>query len=119
MAAERRLQPDDWLLFTDADTVHKPGSLARAVSEAQQRSATLLSYSPEQEVRGFWEKSVMPVIFAELAATYRPAQVSDPRSSAAAATVNTFWFRAKLTTRLADMRRSATVCWKMSIWRAQ
>jgi len=45
----------------------------------------LLSYSPEQEVHGFWEKAVMPVIFAELAAAYKPAQVSDPRSSAAAA----------------------------------
>ena len=50
-----------------------------------QRGAALLSYSPEQEVHGFWEKAVMPVIFAELAATYRPALVSDPRSPAAAA----------------------------------
>jgi Glycosyl transferase family 21 len=45
----------------------------------------MLSYSPEQEVRGFWENAVMPVIFAELAATYRPALVSDPKSPAAAA----------------------------------
>ncbi len=75
----------EWLLFTDADTVHKPGSLAGAVAEARQRGAALLSYSPEQEVHGFWEKAVMPVIFAELAATYQPPQVSDPRSAAAAA----------------------------------
>jgi len=66
-------------------TVHKPGSLARAVAETQQRDAALLSYSPEQEVHGFCENAVMPVIFAELAATYQPAQVSDPRSPAAAA----------------------------------
>ena len=79
------LRRGEWLLFTDADTVHKPGSLARAVSEAQQHGASLLSYSPEQEVHSFWEKAVMPVIFAELAATYRPSQVSDPRSPAAAA----------------------------------
>ena len=74
-----------WLLFTDADTVHRPGSLARSVTEAEQQKAALLSYSPEQEVHGVWEKAVMPVIFAELAATYRPSQVSDPRSSTAAA----------------------------------
>jgi hypothetical protein len=74
-----------WLLFTDADTVHFSGSLARSLAEVQQHGAALLSYSPEQEVRGFWEKSVMPVIFAELAATYRPSQVSDPASPAAAA----------------------------------
>ncbi len=85
MAAGARVAGGEWLLFTDADTVHRPGSLARAVGEAKQHSASLLSYSPEQEVFGFWEKAVMPVIFAELAATYRPALVSDPRSPAAAA----------------------------------
>jgi hypothetical protein len=85
MAAGSRVAGGEWLLFTDADTVHLPGSLARAVAEAKQRSAALLSYSPEQEVHGFWETAVMPVIFAELAATYRPSSVSDPRSPAAAA----------------------------------
>jgi glycosyltransferase involved in cell wall biosynthesis len=85
MAAGARVATGEWFLFTDADTVHRPGSLARAVAEAQERGAALLSYSPEQEVHGFWEKAVMPVIFAELAATYRPSQVSDQRSPAAAA----------------------------------
>ena len=74
-----------WLLFADADTVHLPGSLARSLTEAIQRRAALLSYSPEQAVEGLLEKAVMPVIFAELAATYQPGQVSDPNSSAAAA----------------------------------
>jgi glycosyltransferase involved in cell wall biosynthesis len=74
-----------WLLFTDADTVHCPGALARSLAEAQQRGAVLLSYSPEQEVHGLAEKAVMPVIFAELASTYPPSRVSDPKSSAAAA----------------------------------
>ncbi|MGH9503453.1 MAG: glycosyltransferase [Terriglobales bacterium] len=85
MAAGAGIARGEWLLFTDADTVHLPGSLAGAVTEARQQKASLLSYSPEQEVRGFWEKAVMPVIFAELAATYRPSLVSDSRSPAAAA----------------------------------
>jgi cellulose synthase/poly-beta-1,6-N-acetylglucosamine synthase-like glycosyltransferase len=75
----------EWLLFTDADTIHLPGSLARALNEAQLHRASMLSYSPEQIVKGFWEKAVMPVIFAELAITFRPSQVSNPNSSAAAA----------------------------------
>jgi glycosyltransferase involved in cell wall biosynthesis len=74
-----------WLLFTDADTVHKPASLARAILEAQQTGVDLLSYSPEQEVHSFFERSVMPVIFAELATRYKPSEVSDPKSDAAAA----------------------------------
>jgi glycosyltransferase involved in cell wall biosynthesis len=81
-AAEAR---GEWLLFTDADTVHLPGSLARALNEAKAGQAALLSYSPEQVASGFWEKAVMPVIFAELAAHYSPSEVSDPNSPAAAA----------------------------------
>jgi glycosyltransferase involved in cell wall biosynthesis len=75
----------EWLLFTDADTVHLPGSLAQSVAEAAHRGAAILSYSPEQEVHGFWQHAVMPVIFAELACTYRPRDVCDPMLPAAAA----------------------------------
>ena len=76
MSTGAKITKGKWLLFTDADTVHKPGSLARAVAEAEQHGAALLSYSPEQEVRTFWEKAVMPVIFAELAATYPPKKMN-------------------------------------------
>src|SRR6185312_10332371 len=85
MAAGAKIARGKWLLFTDADTVHKPVSLARAVAEAEEHHADLLSYSPEQEVRTFAEKAVMPVIFAELATTYPPQGVNDPASPVAAA----------------------------------
>jgi glycosyltransferase involved in cell wall biosynthesis len=85
VTAGARQAKGKWLLFTDADTVHKPGSLARAVQEAEQYRADLLSYSPEQEVHGFWERAVMPVIFAELARKYPPSAVSDFSSNLAAA----------------------------------
>jgi glycosyltransferase involved in cell wall biosynthesis len=75
----------NWILFTDADTFHKPGSLARAVAEAGKHSAALLSYSPQQEVHSFAERALMPVVFSELASTFRPREVSDPASPAAAA----------------------------------
>jgi glycosyltransferase involved in cell wall biosynthesis len=75
----------EWLLFTDADTVHLPGSLARAVKEAADNKADLLSYSPEQIAVTFWEMAVLPVVFAELARQYPPSRVSDPNSLAAAA----------------------------------
>jgi cellulose synthase/poly-beta-1,6-N-acetylglucosamine synthase-like glycosyltransferase len=74
-----------WLLFTDADTRHRPDSVATGLREAQEHNAGLLSYSPEQEVHSFAEHALMPVIFAELAATYRPKDVCDPNSPAAAA----------------------------------
>jgi glycosyltransferase involved in cell wall biosynthesis len=74
-----------WLLFTDADTVHLPGSLAEAWSEARENQADLLSYSPEQIAVTFWEMAVLPVVFAELAKQYPPSKVSDPNSPEAAA----------------------------------
>src|SRR5579864_204544 len=74
-----------WLLFTDADTVHLAGSLARALAEAQDNNAELLSYSPEQIAVTFWEMATLPVVFAELARQYPPSIVSDPASPIAAA----------------------------------
>jgi glycosyltransferase involved in cell wall biosynthesis len=85
MSAGAKTAKGTWLLFTDADTAHAPCSLARAVAEAEQNGAALLSYSPAQEVHGFWENAVMPVIFAELATTYPPQAVNDPASPIAAA----------------------------------
>lgn len=74
-----------WLLFTDADTRHAPNSIASGLKEAEDHEAALLSYSPQQEVHSFAEHALMPVIFAELAKTYRPKDVCDPNSPAAAA----------------------------------
>ncbi|MGA9641757.1 MAG: glycosyltransferase family 2 protein [Terriglobales bacterium] len=75
----------EWLLFTDADTVHVAGSLGRAVEEARREDAEMLSYSPEQIAVTFWEMAVLPVVFAELAREYPPKKVSDPASPIAAA----------------------------------
>ncbi|MBZ5506792.1 MAG: glycosyltransferase [Acidobacteriia bacterium] len=74
-----------WLLFTDADTYHYPGSLAASVQEAASRNVALLSYSPEQETASWWELAVMPVVFAELMRIYPPERVNDPADSTVAA----------------------------------
>lgn len=74
-----------WLLFTDADTRHSPDSIAAGLDEASSCEAALLSYSPKQEVHSFAERALMPVIFAELASTYRPKDICDPNSPVAAA----------------------------------
>ena len=83
--AGARAAHGEWLLLTDADTVHLPGSLAAALREAQEDGAELLSYSPEQIAVTFWEIATLPVVFAELARQYSPSSVSDPSSPIAAA----------------------------------
>ena len=75
----------EWLLFTDADTIHAPGNLQRAIHEAQHAQVVMLSYSPRQLVTGFWQRALMPLIFSELALTFPPEKVSDPSSRVAAA----------------------------------
>lgn len=75
----------DWLLFTDADTEHQPGSLAEAFREVHERKLDLLSYSPEQILAGLAQHAVMPLIFGELATTYRPKKIADADSPEAAA----------------------------------
>ncbi len=75
----------EWLLFTDADTVHEPGSASRAMIEAERHEVAMLSYSPRQIVRGLWQRALMPLVFSELAVTYPPAKISDPESHLAAA----------------------------------
>jgi len=74
-----------WLLFIDADTLHEPGNLRRAIHEATKHKVGMLSYSPRQIVHGIWQRSLMPLVFCELALAYPPAKVSDPNTRIAAA----------------------------------
>ena len=75
----------DWLLFTDADGVHLPGSTAHALADAAETGAGLVSYSPEQETHTWWEKALIPFVYARLGHKYSYAEVNHPDSPAAAA----------------------------------
>jgi len=75
----------EWLLFTDADTFHYPGSLAAAVTEAEEGGVDLLSYSPEQETGSWYERMLMPVVYAELTRVYPTEKINDPADAAVAA----------------------------------
>jgi len=74
-----------WLLFTDADTIHEPGNLRRAIHEAQRHQVGMLSYSARQIVTGLAQRTVMPLVFSELTLAYPWAKVSDPKQRIAAA----------------------------------
>jgi len=75
----------DWLLFTDADGVHLPGSTAHALADAAEAGAGLVSYSPEQETRSWWEKALIPFVYTRLSHKYSYDEVNHPDSPAAAA----------------------------------
>jgi glycosyltransferase involved in cell wall biosynthesis len=75
----------EWLLFTDADTYHYLGSTRRALADAVDHNAVLVSYSPEQEMETFWERALIPFVFWRLSKTFSFARVNDPGRPEAAA----------------------------------
>jgi chlorobactene glucosyltransferase len=69
----------DLLLFTDADTRHEPGLLARAVGALRAERADLVTVAPRQRCETFWERLVMPQIWLLLGIRYHPSRVNRAR----------------------------------------
>ncbi|PYU11428.1 MAG: hypothetical protein DMG37_16730 [Acidobacteria bacterium] len=74
-----------WLLFTDADAKHAPNSVARALQIAREQKTALVSFSPEQISRNWYEKALIPFIYLRLAKRFSYDRVNDPASPVAAA----------------------------------
>jgi glycosyltransferase involved in cell wall biosynthesis len=74
-----------WLLFTDADAELLPGAAARALQIAQEKSAALVSFSPEQITQSWYEKALIPFVYSRLAKHFSYDAVNNPASPAAAA----------------------------------
>lgn len=84
-AAGAKQATGEWLLFTDADTEHLPGSLEAMLRRATEANAGLLSLSPGQQTLTWWERSIIPFVFVQLARLFPFEEVSDPASPRAAA----------------------------------
>jgi glycosyltransferase involved in cell wall biosynthesis len=74
-----------WLLFTDADAELLPGAAARALQIAQETSAALVSFSPEQITHTWYEKALIPFVYSRLAKHFSFEAVNNPALPAAAA----------------------------------
>ncbi len=73
------------LVFTDADTIHEPGSVSRARHELEKYGVGMLSYSPRQLTGGLMQRALMPLVFAELSIAYPMKRVNVPEDRTAAA----------------------------------
>jgi len=74
-----------WLLFTDADARHAPGSTTGALQIAHEQESALVSFSPGQISRNWYEKALIPFVYLRLAKKFSYDQVNDPASPVAAA----------------------------------
>jgi cellulose synthase/poly-beta-1,6-N-acetylglucosamine synthase-like glycosyltransferase len=74
-----------WLFFTDADAVVLDGAIGKALALATKHQAALVSLSPEQDLRTWYEKTLIPFVYLRLARRFSYEEVNDPNSKAAAA----------------------------------
>lgn len=74
-----------WLLFIDADVELASGACTRALEIARESGAALVSFSPEQVTKNWYEKALIPFIYCRLARRFSYAAVNDPGSRTAAA----------------------------------
>jgi len=70
----------DWLLFTDADTRHEPGSLASALNFAETNKLDLLTLLPRCLAHGFWEELIQPCAMAYMGLWFPIRKTNDPKS---------------------------------------
>lgn len=66
------------LLFTDGDTLHRPGLLSRAVSYLRSEEIDLLTLHSRLRVGTFWEKVIQPLMIFLIGFTYRGNWVNRP-----------------------------------------
>jgi glycosyltransferase involved in cell wall biosynthesis len=84
-ATGAQLAAGDWLLFVDADTQLLPGAARRALADAEEHAASLVSYSPEQVMDTLAEETLIPFVYARLAERFSFERVNDPALPDAAA----------------------------------
>ena len=75
----------EWMLFTDADAVLSEGASAKALALASEHQAVLVSFSPGQVLKTWYEKALIPFVYVRLAQKFSFDQVNDAKSTAAAA----------------------------------
>ncbi|MCB2099681.1 MAG: glycosyltransferase [Rhodobacterales bacterium] len=86
LAAAAEAMPDAaYVLLTDADILHDPGSLRRLVAKARADGLDLVSLMVRLRAESRWEKLLIPAFVFFFQKLYPFPRVNDPRSPVAAA----------------------------------
>ncbi len=85
LAQAQRRAKGDWLLFTDADSYHRPRAAATTLWYATHFGADALSLATHQELETFWERASVPAILGTLVFVSGPfGDINDPAQPAKA-----------------------------------
>jgi chlorobactene glucosyltransferase len=69
-----------WLLFTDADTIHSAQSISAPLLAAIDRNVDLITIIPHLQAESFWERLMQPTVAALIALFNKPAKINNPKS---------------------------------------
>jgi glycosyltransferase involved in cell wall biosynthesis len=70
----------EWFLFSDADVVHSPDALRRAVQYAGQEQAAHMVLLPTVQMRSTGERMMIPLFQTSVLFAHRPWKVRDPKA---------------------------------------
>jgi glycosyltransferase involved in cell wall biosynthesis len=73
----------EWLLFTDADTIHSEYSILAPLTYALKHNVDMLSLIPEPITIGFWEKVIQPFMGLTLFLLFQPERINRPGTKSA------------------------------------
>jgi len=93
----------EYLLLTDADIVHAPGTVAALVGRAQAGGYDLVSYMAMLHCRTFAERALVPAFVYFFLALYPPAWIRDPRRRTAGAAGGCILIRQEALRRIGGM----------------
>jgi glycosyltransferase involved in cell wall biosynthesis len=86
----------EYLLFTDADIMHRPGCFATALGVMEEEAYDFISLFPLFESRSLWENVNMPIYFFGVAKLLATPGLEDPSSANAVASGALMLIRARV-----------------------
>lgn len=70
----------EWILFADADILHGVDTVSRALQQALEAGADLITFLPRMDCFGFWEHAALPVVHHTGLCFLEPKKINDPES---------------------------------------
>ena len=101
---KRRLDPPDYVLFTDADIEHSTHSLQQLVTKAESQKLDLVSLMVQLRTQSFWEKLLIPAFVFFFQLLYPFPWVNNPHKKTAAAAGGCVLLRFEALTRIGGLQ---------------